>query len=360
MPFRNPTTRLPATSIDGQITSDQIADGAVILGKLGPSAVDRQAIATAAIDAERLAAEAVTTAAIAVGAVVNASLADNSVSAGKIVANAVRASEIQAGAVIAGKIATGAVIAGNIAAGAVVAGNIAANAVTATAIAANAITADKILAGSITADKISVDALDGRVITGSTVQTAATGKRVVLSPTGQIVVYSGASGESAPAALTSTVTLDGALQRGSLVLAGPTHSSYPAPEVELFVDQSGTRFWTLGPVQATRSDTYSATSLSGDLNVGADAWITGRVSAGNIKSGHGQFNPVANTPTPYNVTGLNVAGTDHRAIAGLVSSVPGTTVLGIATSDASSTGFTVWVTRTNTTLTKFDYIVIGV
>lgn len=68
--------------------------------------------------------------------------------------------------------------------GAVTASKIDADAVTATHIAANAVQAEHIDAEAITSEKIKVGALDGKVITGATVQTSSTTTGVVMDASG--------------------------------------------------------------------------------------------------------------------------------------------------------------------------------
>lgn len=64
--------------------------------------------------------------------------------------------------------------------GAIVASKIGVGAVVAEKIATSAITAEKIAVGAITAEKLDVAALNGKTITGATIQTAASGDRIIL------------------------------------------------------------------------------------------------------------------------------------------------------------------------------------
>jgi hypothetical protein len=88
--------------------------------------------------------------------------------------------------------------------------------------------------------------------------------------------------------------------------------------------------------------------------------IDGILSAGNIAAGRLTITPVANVPTSQNVTGLNLKGTNIRVVATAATSVPGTQVTGVGVTNQSSTGFTVWVTRTGTTNTVIEWIAFGV
>jgi hypothetical protein len=88
--------------------------------------------------------------------------------------------------------------------------------------------------------------------------------------------------------------------------------------------------------------------------------IFGILSAGNIAAGRLTITPVANVPTSQAVTGLNLKGTNIRVVACAATSVPGTQVLGVGVTNQSSTGFTVWVTRTGTTNTVIEWIAYGI
>ncbi|MFJ3793556.1 hypothetical protein [Kitasatospora sp. NPDC090091] len=203
---------------EAAITASKIGQAAVIAGKLAADSVTPGTIASNTVTAREITAGAITTAKLAAGAVTAAELAAGAVTAGKIAAGTITATELATNAVIAGKIAADAVTAGTIAANAVTAREIKAGTITADRIAANSITAGQLAAGAVTAAKLSADAIDGKTITGvtlvgSTIQTALTGRRVLLSPTDptdgsanpSALLYSGASTEKAPARLTAEV-----------------------------------------------------------------------------------------------------------------------------------------------------------
>lgn len=89
--------------------------------------------------------------------------------------------------------------------------------------------------------------------------------------------------------------------------------------------------------------------------------INGILTAGNVAAGRLTITPsAANTPTAANVTGLNLKGTNIRVMAIPATSVPGTQVTGVGVTNQSATGFTVTVTRTNTTATVIDWFAFGV
>lgn len=89
--------------------------------------------------------------------------------------------------------------------------------------------------------------------------------------------------------------------------------------------------------------------------------VLGILTASNIAYGTATITPsAAGTPTSLAVTGLNVAGATFIAVVAPQTSVPGTQVTGVGFSNLSSTGLTIWLTRTNTTATTVNWLVIGV
>lgn len=96
------------------------------------------------------------------------------------------------------------------------------------------------------------------------------------------------------------------------------------------------------------------------VDLAGNATAAGVLTAGSIATGRTGITPsAANTPTSLNVTGLNVKGTTFRVVATPSTSAPGTQVTGVGVTNVTSTGFTLWLTRTNTTSTAIDWIVIG-
>jgi len=80
-----------------------------------------------------------------------------------------------------------------------------ANTITAGEIAAGAITADELAAGAVTATKLTADAIDGKTITGATIRTAASGRRLQVGPDPQVTIYSGSPEEMFPAYFSADV-----------------------------------------------------------------------------------------------------------------------------------------------------------
>jgi hypothetical protein len=88
--------------------------------------------------------------------------------------------------------------------------------------------------------------------------------------------------------------------------------------------------------------------------------VLGVFTASNIAYGTINITPVANVPTSFNVTGLNLMGTTFTAFATAQSTVPGTQVTGVGVQNVSATGLTVWLTRTNNTSTGISWMVMGI
>ena len=125
---------------------------------------------------------AITTAKIGDAQITNAKIAN--LDAAKITTGTLSADRIAANAITTAKIATGAVTANEIAGLTITGDKIAANTITAAKIAALTITAAEIAANAVTSAKIQADALDGKVITGSTIRTAASGARMQFDTSG--------------------------------------------------------------------------------------------------------------------------------------------------------------------------------
>lgn len=231
----------------------------------------------------------------------------------------------------------------------------------------------QIAPNSITTGHLRVDALDGRLITGSTIRTAAAGTRLELDPDGVIRMFSGATAETAPGQLTTGITSDGSsMSYGYLTLRPPVHGSWPAPEFVMALDAEGGRQWHLGPLYLAEDDTQQTSGASivgdftvtgGDFNAFSDATVDGVFKAGNIRVGHSTVTTTAaNTPASLTVSGLNLTGTAFRALATANTTVPGTQFTGVATTSASANSFILWATRTNTgsSSTGIDWIALGV
>ncbi|MFG3244851.1 hypothetical protein [Streptomyces sp. NPDC048157] len=237
---------------------------------------------------------------------------------------------------------------------------------------------DQIEDGAVTFDKIAVDALNGRIITGTTLQTAAAGKRVVLaSPEGTIRLYSGLAGET-PGIVESDITTDdgGEMRLGYLSLKPPTTGSRTPPEILLVVGPVGEQQYRIGPLLMVEQGSDASASVVGRFTVTGAAEVFGtlttaqlmvnghselrHLTAGNFKSGRVTITAGGGTPTSATVTGLGLTGTGHRAVATPSTTVPGTTVTGVGCTSVTADSMIVWITRAGTaTGTGVDYIVMG-
>ncbi|MFJ9012355.1 hypothetical protein [Streptomyces canus] len=88
--------------------------------------------------------------------------------------------------------------------------------------------------------------------------------------------------------------------------------------------------------------------------------VLGVMTSSNWAYGTVNITPsAANTPTSLAVTGLSVKGSTFYAFAAPQTAAPGTNVTGVGTTAVTASGLTVWVTRTNTTTTVVNWMVIG-
>lgn len=88
--------------------------------------------------------------------------------------------------------------------------------------------------------------------------------------------------------------------------------------------------------------------------------VSGILLPRNMIWGTASITPSApNTPTALVIGGLNVRGTTFAAQVTAGTAVPGTTVTGVGATNVSSSGLTIWVTRTNTTATTVHWVVFG-
>ncbi|MDX2849283.1 hypothetical protein PV342_12590 [Streptomyces sp. PA03-3a] len=269
--------------------------------------------------------------------------------------------------------------------------------------------------GAIKAANIIAGAIDGQTITGGVVRTAASGARLVMDPaggpgsTGALLIYSGHASELTPGQISSAVLdLGGGNLQPQTVIEAPYISrgnaalSMRSPvqgiagglvRVEASDNLDGTAysFWEAArdTNDTSRAVTYASNgfgggggftnvevrgsgfhidastknldfSESGGLVVDTGAQVAGVFTAGNMAFGSVNIVPsAANTPTSVMVSGLNVRGSTFRAYVTANTSVPGTTMLGVGATSASSTGLTVWLTRSNTSSTTVYWMVIG-
>ncbi|MGW7398131.1 hypothetical protein ACWGH7_16720 [Streptomyces cyaneofuscatus] len=124
---------------------------------------------------------------------------------------------------------------------------------------------------------------------------------------------------------------------------------------------------TAGSVAATGAVTAATVTTTGNITAtgtvtGDNLATAGTLTAANVKAGRVNITPsAANTPTSATVTGLGIpAGLTPRAVACPSSGAPGTQILGVSTTNVTTTSMLVWLTRTNTTATGVDWQVIGI
>jgi hypothetical protein len=84
------------------------------------------------------------------------------------------------------------------------------------------------------------------------------------------------------------------------------------------------------------------------------------IKNGNAVVGTATVTPsAANTPTGLAITYPALTGTTFFGFVTANTGVPGTTVTGVSIINVTATGATVIVTRTNTTATILNYLIIG-
>lgn len=146
----------------------------------------------------------------------------------------------------------------------------------------------------------------------------------------------------------SVYTQLAASNRAAIVLESPTDSANFA--VSSIMLQGG------GPTTTDTAILFGADRLS----VNNDLDVFGILTAANRVVGSVLITPsAANTPTSATVNYGPLTGSTFRGVASTESTVPGTQVTGWAVSSITSTSALVWVTRTNTTATRVDYIIEG-
>ncbi|GGZ64976.1 hypothetical protein GCM10010387_67580 [Streptomyces inusitatus] len=221
--------------------------------------------------------------------------------------------------------------------------------------------------GQIQGDQISADAIDGKTITGALIRTGPTGtRRVELTPDGRVRFHTGHPAQTGAGEIRTSLTSDlPGWAEGHIVIRPPVHGGYAPPELDLFLDMEGGQNWTLGPLAVAiyREGTarIPVVNVAGYLGVEGDADVAKNLRAGNIRAGRVNITPTAaNTPTSITVTGLGMPpGGPPRAVATPATTLPGTAVTGVGCSTVTRDSVTIWLTRTNTTATGIDYIVIG-
>jgi hypothetical protein len=249
----------------------------------------------------------------------------------------------------------------------------------------DAATGDAVFTGTITGSTVTGGQINGATIngvnitgsttvTGATVQTATSGRRITMTPDGRISLYSGASTETSPGSLASEVLSSGGSQWGYLSLNAPKHGTYTPPRLTMLLTSAGLADYTIGPLNMTEgapegptSSFDGALSVLGKVRAMTDLEVWGRLTAGNIVTGTTTITPsAAHTPTSASVAYATLPGTTFRAFATAATTVPGVRaplnmagVTGVGVSAVTSTGMLLWVNRENTTPTNINWMVIS-
>jgi hypothetical protein len=143
----------------GSITSDKIADGAVITVTLANGSVTSEKILDGTITAVDLADGSVITIKIANGAVTTPKIADSAIVTVKLADNAVTSAKIADHAITTVKLADGSVTSAQILDGTITAADLGTGSVTSIKIADGTITTEKLADFSVTALKLAADAI---------------------------------------------------------------------------------------------------------------------------------------------------------------------------------------------------------
>ena len=75
-----------------------------------------------------------------------------------------------------------------------------------------------------------------------------------------------------------------------------------------------------------------------------------------IQAGTVNITPVADTPTSIGVTFPVTFGAEPNVVVSPASTAVGTAIKGVSATSPSTTGFTAWVYRTNTTVTAVRWV----
>jgi hypothetical protein len=184
--------------------------------------------------------------------------------------------------------------------------------------------------GAITAAKLDAAAINGKTITGATVQSSASGHRVVLSPDGNTYYYTGAAGEQAP----GFVKVDGTAR--VMQLSGPQFDGV----------EYGVTFQNFGGSTSTTIDT-------------AQTAVLGMFSAGNMAWGSVSVNTVANTDTSITVTGVGLISASSYRVYLTANTGSVGQIKGLSAAGATADGFTVWINRTTATATNVWWLMLA-
>ncbi|MER5277819.1 hypothetical protein ABT025_18950 [Streptomyces sp. NPDC002809] len=387
------TTAAVYVQLVARSTSGTASPPSATVGPVGPTAVVASDILDGIVTTVKLADDAVTQAKVAVGAIGATEISDNAITTPKIVAGAVQTAQLDALAVNASKIAAGAVTTAKLAALAVTANELAANTITAGKLAAGSVDATALKADAITGKTITGGSIVGATVTGAIVRTGTTGPRLLMGPdaggTGVpgLALYSGASAETSPGLLWSTVLTGTPTQPMTVVQAPYVDSGSARLDLTSPASGSGGQFKIAtsttndyayfkgkdgSTAGASLLELWAQNGTSGGSSVlqvkGTEIYMrsdaitaNGIFAAGNIAWGTiNVTTTAANTVGSATITGLNVAGSTFRIFVTGSSGAPGTQLLGVSGNNVTSGGATVYVTRTNATTTGVYWLIVGI
>lgn len=226
--------------------------------------------------------------------------------------------------------------------------------------------------------------------TAGVIQTAASGARVVMDGDNQAVDVYGDDGTTLLAELGPDASGGGGLwTRGlqdpnnisSYLGSGqlsfrPVQNGLVQVDAAIYYDTDAFQYsdftLTSGSVGATDhralvilESIYAGATpyvyVQGENSTQCNFDVLGVMTSSNWAYGTVSITPsAANTPTSFAVTGLSLKGSTFYAYSAAQTAAPGTNVTGVGTTAVTSSGLTVWVTRTNTTTTVVNWMVIGI
>ena len=151
------TTKLAS----GAVSSAQILDGSIIAEDLRDGSITSIKIASGAVQTSKIADGAVTSAKMADGSIAASKLANGSITSGKIQDGSVEGIDIADGAIVTVKLADGSVTSAKILDGSVAAADLANGSIISVKIADGAVTSSKLADGAVTTAKIADGSVTG-------------------------------------------------------------------------------------------------------------------------------------------------------------------------------------------------------
>jgi predicted phage tail protein len=266
-----------ATIDNGSVTTTKIADGAITTDKLAANSVTAAQIVAGTITAEKFAAGAIGAASIEAGSITTAMLGANIVTANKIAANTITANEIAANTITASQIAANTITANQIASGTITATQIAANTITASQIAANTITASQILALTITAAQIAANTITAGKLVAATITSNEIAANTIVA--GNIAAGAITTAKLAANAVTANEIAANTITAGKIAAGTITATEIAAGTITANKIATGTI--TANEIAA---GTITATQIAAGT-ITADRFAAGAISTGSLEAG---------------------------------------------------------------------------